>query len=32
MVAIICVYHLPLSCLAMMGESIADLPSYVLPG
>lgn len=30
--AIVCVYHLPLSWFNMMGDSIADLPSYMLPG
>ena len=30
--AIVCVYHLPLSWFNMMGESTADLPSYMLPG
>lgn len=30
--AIMCVYHLPLSWFNMMGDSMADLPSYMLPG
>jgi hypothetical protein len=30
--AIVCIYHLPLSWFNMMGESTADLPSYMLPG
>ena len=29
---IVCVYHLPLSWFNMMGSSMADLPSYMLPG
>jgi hypothetical protein len=30
--AIVCIYHLPLSWFNMMGDSIADLPSAMLPG
>ena len=29
---IVCVFHLPLSWFNMMGSSMADLPSYMLPG
>ena len=30
--AIVRIYHLPLSWFNMMGDSAADLPSYMLPG